>query len=439
MTAPQEQTTQPASSPASVDADWLERLCREAGADDVGLVELGRPALDDQRDAILELLPGTRTLISFVVRTNREPIRSPQRSLANLEFHHTGDAVDAVARSVVRALEDAGVRAANPAMGFPMEQSRFPGRIWTVSHKPVAEAAGLGRMGIHRSVIHPRFGSFVLLGTILVAADLAQAQAVGSALEGSPCVSCKLCVAACPVGAIAPDGHFDFSACYTHNYREFMGGFTDWVGEVIDAPDRRTYRERVGAADSASMWQSLSFGANYKAAYCIAVCPAGDDVLAPFLADRPEFLERVVQPLRAKPETLYVLEGSDAEQHAARRFPHKRTQRVGNSLAPVNLDGFLNGLPLVFQRGAAGNLAARFHFRFSGAERREATVVIQGGQIAVEEGLEGTPDLTVTADTATWLGYLSKERSLVWALLTRRLRLSGPPRLLRAFGRCFPR
>ena len=40
-------------------------------------------------------------------------------------------------------------------MGFPMEMDRFPGKIWVVSHKRVAVAAGLGRMGIHRNVIHP--------------------------------------------------------------------------------------------------------------------------------------------------------------------------------------------------------------------------------------------------------------------------------------------
>jgi uncharacterized protein (TIGR00369 family) len=42
---------------------------------------------------------------------------------------------------VVAALERAGIRAANPAMGFPMEMDRFPGKIWVVSHKPVAVAA----------------------------------------------------------------------------------------------------------------------------------------------------------------------------------------------------------------------------------------------------------------------------------------------------------
>src|SRR5438445_10080961 len=160
------------SAPAKLDADWLRQLCREAGADDAGLVEISRPALDNQRDDILRVFPPAKTLLSFVCRMNREPIRSPARSVANLEFHHTGDHANEVARKVVAALEQRGVRAVNPAMGFPMEMDRFStGKIWVVSHKPVAVAAGLGHMGIHRNVIHPRFGNFVLLGTVLVAAE----------------------------------------------------------------------------------------------------------------------------------------------------------------------------------------------------------------------------------------------------------------------------
>ena len=48
-------------------------------------------------------------------------------------------------------------------MGFPMEMDQFPGKVWVVSHKPVAVAAGLGMMGIHRNVIHEKFGNFILL------------------------------------------------------------------------------------------------------------------------------------------------------------------------------------------------------------------------------------------------------------------------------------
>ncbi|MBI5855686.1 MAG: SCP2 sterol-binding domain-containing protein [Nitrospirae bacterium] len=422
-------------SVSALDAEGLRKLCLDAGADDVGFVELGRPALADQRDDILRIFPRAQSFISLVVRMNREPIRSPARSVANLEFHHAGDRVNEVARTIVEALEARGVRALNPSTGFPMEMERFPGKIWVISHKPVAVAAGLGRMGIHRNVIHPKFGNFVLLGTIVLDTEIS---AYDAPIAYNPCLECKLCVAACPTGAIGTDGRFDFSACYTHNYREFMGGFTDWVEQIADSPNAKAYRRKVSDAESTSIWQSLSFGANYKAAYCLAVCPAGEEVIAPFLIDRKSFTAAVVTPLQDKIEPVYVVPGSDAESHVTKRFPQKTIKRVGNGLRPHSIDQFLAGLPNAFQRGKAEGLDATYHFVFTGAEARHATVAIRDKQIAVQDGLVGEPRLRITADSRTWLKFVRKEGSLIGALLTRRIRFKGSPRLLMAFGKCFP-
>ena len=103
-----------------VEAAWLRQLCLEAGADDVGFVGIDRPEIAEQHADILRFFPHTKTLISFVCRMNREPIRGPARSVANVEFHHTGEHVNAVAHRIVAALEAHGVRATNPARGFPM-------------------------------------------------------------------------------------------------------------------------------------------------------------------------------------------------------------------------------------------------------------------------------------------------------------------------------
>lgn len=419
-----------------IDAGWLRQLCLDCGADDAGLVEIDRLALDDQRDDILQFFPPTRTLLAFVCRMNREPIRSTARSVANLEFHHTGDDVNEVARKVVATLEAKGIRAVNPAMGFPMEMDRFPGRkIWVVSHKPVAVAAGLGMMGIHRNVIHPKFGNFILLGTVLLGAEATE---YDRPIDYNPCLECKLCVAACPVGAIAPDGAFNFSACYTHNYREFMGGFTNWVEQIADSKNSLDYRKRVTDPESASMWQSLSFGPNYKAAYCLSVCPAGEDVIGPYLTDKPGFLQEVVHPLTEKAETIYVVPGSDAEDHVARRFPNKRTKRVGNGLRVRTIASFLRGLSLTFQSGKSKGLDAVYHFSFTGKEQSLTTVTIRDKKLKVEAGHVGKANLRITADSETWLGFLAKERNLLWAVLRRKIRIQGSPRLLLAFGKCFP-
>jgi hypothetical protein len=112
-------------SAQKLDAEWLRQLCREAGADDVGFVDLDPPQLADERGDILRFFPHTKSLISFVLRMNREPIRSPARSVANTEFHQTGDRVNETAHRIVAALGDRGIRAVNPARGFPMEMDHF--------------------------------------------------------------------------------------------------------------------------------------------------------------------------------------------------------------------------------------------------------------------------------------------------------------------------
>jgi hypothetical protein len=220
---------------------------------------------------------------------------------------------------------------------------------------------------------------------------------------------------------------------------EFFGGFSHWVEQIVESDSADDYRRRVSSPESASMWQSLSFGANYKSAYCIAVCPAGDDVIAPFLTDRPEYLKKVVRPLQDREETVYVVGESDAEAHVARRFPRKRAKRVGNGLNRVrSVSAFLRGLRVTFQRNRSKGLTATYHFTFTGDEKREATVIIRNETVEVIEGHVDRADLKVTADSRTWLGFVAKERSLVWALLLRKIRLKGSPRLLLAFGKCFP-
>jgi epoxyqueuosine reductase QueG len=420
-----------------LDAGELRDFCLKAGADDVGFVDIDQRELAGERDEILRYFPLTKALISFVVRLNREPIHNPARSIANVEFHQTGEHVNETARHIVASLQESGIRALNAAMGFPMEMDNFgAGRLWLVSHKTVAVAAGLGHMGIHRNVIHPKFGNFILLGTVLVDARISEYQ---QPLDYNPCVECKLCVSACPVGAIGSEGSFNFSACYTHNYREFIGGFTNWVEQIADSKNALDYRHRVNDAESASMWQSLSFGAQYKSAYCMAVCPAGDDVLAPFLTDRAQYLKDVVKPLQEKEETVYVVPKSDAEDYVERRFPNKRTKRVGNSLNRLrSVASFLRGLPSTFQPNQSKGLAATYHFTFTGAEDRRATITIRDQKVEVTEGHVGEADISVTADSLTWLGFVAKERNLVWAFLRRRIRIKGSPRLLLAFGKCFP-
>jgi len=65
-------------------------------------------------------------------------------------------------------------------------------------------------------------------------------------------------------------------------------------------------------------------------------------------------------------------------------------------------------------------------------------VVIGDQTLEVVEGHIGRADLRVRADSRTWLAMLAGDVNVVGAILRRRIRLRGSPRLLRAFARCFP-
>ncbi len=412
----------------------IRRICFEFGADDVGFVEIERPELDDQRDAILKMFPWTKSLVSFVGRLNRENLRSPARSISSLELNKVSEKLEGATHKLTAYLERNGVKAVAPAVGFPMEMDRWPGKIFVVSHKPVAVAAGLGQMGMHRSVIHPVFGSYVLLNTVLIEADMDE---YNTPLDYNPCLGCKLCTAVCPTGAIEPDGYYNPINCMTHTYRELIGGFTDWVENIANSRNSRDYRSRVSDAETVSMWQSLANGPCYKSVYCMAVCPAGEDVMHEFLDDRIKYIKDVVKPLQDKKETVYVLPGSDAESHVLHAFPHKEIKRVNNGVRPPSITSFLAAITLAFQRNKSEGLDATYHFTFTGEECVLATVTIKNKTVTVKEGHEGIADIHIKADGRAWLRVLHKDSAMLKEIVLRNIRVRGPIRLLKAFGSCF--
>lgn len=423
----------PDSGPLS--AAFLRNLMLDCGADDCGFVAVGDPTIANQQGWIDALLPGAKTLISFVCRMNRDTVRTSVRSVANEEFHQTYDEVNIVARKAVRRLEEMGLGAVNPAAAFPMEAQAYPAGMRVISHKPIAEAAGLGRMGLHRNVIHPRFGSFILLGTIVIDREV---DTLSRALDYAPCLDCKLCVAACPVEAIGMDGSFNFSACYTHNYREFMGGFVDWVHQVVEAEDADDYDKRVTPGESVSMWQSLSFKPGYKAAYCLSVCPAGSDVLGPFIEDRVEYRKRILDPLLAKSETVYVLKGSDAEESIPRRLKAKEVKLVDYNISSDDPFSFLFGLTLTFQRRKARGLDATLALVIEDKGPLTATIRVRASRVEVEFKAPEKADAELRLTWAT-LGKIFRDGVTVEeAAAHHGATLTGDAATAQAIRRCFP-
>jgi epoxyqueuosine reductase QueG len=290
-------------------AELIRQICLEAGADEVGLVEIDRPELAQERQGILEIYPATQTIISLSRTLNRENMQSPARFLYNGELRRTEEDLSRVSGEILRRLNGQEVRGVilNPA--FPMDMNRWPGKTWDVSHKTIAVAAGIGVMGLNRLVLSPRFGSAILLNSIFINARVDHHDLP---LEQNPCLKCRLCATVCPTGAVQKDGSFDFLACAIHSYRDWSGGL-DWVEALLASKDLEAYRARFQDRETMSLWQAMMFGFNHKCGYCQAVCPAGTYGMSQYGADKKAYVHQVVKPLKERVEPVYAVAGSQAE------------------------------------------------------------------------------------------------------------------------------
>ncbi len=111
--------------------------------------------------------------------------------------------LDWVAGDLANLLEDQGYAscpvAANFFYNFHLGEPQL-------THRYVAMAAGLGRVGWSGHLISPRFGSGVKLVSVVTEAELSP----DPMLDEELCKRCMACVRACPSGAIHPTNTLTF-------------------------------------------------------------------------------------------------------------------------------------------------------------------------------------------------------------------------------------
>ncbi len=116
--------------------------------------------------------------------------------------------LDKTALEVASFLQSEGF----PSMAIPASQqvSRVPPTSGHISHIALGHAAGIGWVGRNQLLVHPKYGQRVRYVSILTDAPLT----AGRPTEGW-CGECKVCVGACPAGAIRERREdFDVMACY---------------------------------------------------------------------------------------------------------------------------------------------------------------------------------------------------------------------------------
>ncbi len=142
------------------------------------------------------VLPVRSFIVVGMMYSTRGHRDTPVRGSGRIARYARGRDYHREARRRLHALSDA-LRARFPAEGFLTFVDTVP-----IMERELAELAGLGWVGKHTLLIHPRLGSYFALGG--VGTSLPLAPPPGQARVSDHCGTCTRCIDACPTGAISP-------------------------------------------------------------------------------------------------------------------------------------------------------------------------------------------------------------------------------------------
>jgi epoxyqueuosine reductase QueG len=194
------------------DALW-GKVCERASAAGVKIISATPVAslLAANRELLAQIPGEFATAVVIGIPVPSASLAGITDSPTPLYFHHyrqVNYALDRVALEIALFLEEAGFESA----AIPASQiiSWKPAMRGHISHKVLAQSAGVGWRGRNNLLVHPRYGSRLRFASVLTEAQ------IGPQPSEIPfsCGSCRACISVCPAGAIKerPED-FDLNSC----------------------------------------------------------------------------------------------------------------------------------------------------------------------------------------------------------------------------------
>ena len=247
-------------------------------ADDAGVISIDHPALAHERDEIRYVYPHARSLMVMIGEENKASMQSRYLPSANHELYECEERLFQWGHAALRYVRSLGGDGLTTTIGWPQEVSvRWADKIWPLSHKLVAQAAGLGVIGTSRNFLHRRFGAYCLIDTVVTNLEFAPEEYAvaerADRLEPLPRVQ--------PLRRVVPDRRDQgrrrvrlLRLLQPHLSR--LDSRLHGSGARPRGGEPRKFEHRWSDAEIAALWQSMAFRVEYRCFNCVATCPGGD-------------------------------------------------------------------------------------------------------------------------------------------------------------------
>jgi epoxyqueuosine reductase len=203
------------------------------------------------------ILPECKSILVTAMKYLPEPKDKKQRTPQIAAYALGEDYHEVISSRLQELMDDI-----NHLVGFPVTH-----RIYTdtgpLLERELAQRSGLGWIGKNTCLIHPKMGSFVFLGEILLDLELV----IDKPFEKDLCGSCTRCIEACPTGCILPDRTLDARSCISYLTielkdvipRDLRFLMRDWIFGCDICQEVCPWNVRFGLLTSEPSFQPLPF------------------------------------------------------------------------------------------------------------------------------------------------------------------------------------
>jgi epoxyqueuosine reductase QueG len=253
--------------------DKIKDFVLGLGVDDVGIAAV-KDYKSPRSPDLQTIFPGAKSLVVLAYRelsnceSDNMQIAMGGR-LDGLEFARSSNY--RVARFLEREFR---AKAMTVPPSYPLQMSyETKGTVGDVSLRHAAVAAGLGNLGRHNLVIHPKMGTRAVFTAVITNLEFPSDPPVTEKL----CTDCNICVENCPAHALDEEGKTDDMKCLKISQPYGIGSAIRFWTKFADSPTE-DQKKMVRDVNFWRLYQAGSIGFQYFCFNCMKSCPVGQEI-----------------------------------------------------------------------------------------------------------------------------------------------------------------